>query len=179
MDDVQVKFEARSQKETESLDDYTEYFEDYCDALGVSDDFKLRLFSAYLNNKCRKRARLVKNRLQSWGDVLTLLLRRRSREEKKVARRKLENRMWKAGEEFEDYAVDCLQLAQRAIPDNEEVAESIAIDRFINGLPEILLDRAEQFETDDIMELAEYVSSQAEKLKNRGLRLSSASSSNQ
>ena len=115
----------------------------------------------------------MKNRIRSWDDVLTLLLRRGSREEKRAARRKLESRKWRAGEEFEDFAADCLRLAQKAIPDNEDVAEELAIDSFVNGLPDILQDRAEQQTMDDIMELAGYVNSQAEKLRNRGQEIQS------
>ena len=167
MNGIQISFRARFQKETESLEDYTEYFEEYCDAIGISEVQQLRLFMAYLNAKCRRRAKVLKKKLQSWDDVSTVLLRRGSREEKKVARSRLGNRKWSRGEDFEDYAADCLQLAQKIIPNNEDIAESMAIDSFISGLPDILLDRAEQQTTDDIMELARYVSSQANKLSNR------------
>jgi len=74
MEDLQVKFEARSQREAESLDDYIEYFEGYCEAFRVEEETQLRLFMAYLNTKCRRRAKLMKNRLRSWDDVLKQLV---------------------------------------------------------------------------------------------------------
>ena len=166
-----LRFDARTQKEGESIEDFVDYFHPYCDALGLDDDDALRFFIAFLNPKSRRRTQLVADRLSTWADVHSVLLRRGSREEKKMSRRKLENRKWKDGEDFVDFAADCFGLAKKAFSGDSVAAESMAIDYFTKGLPDVLIDRAEQKDTDDIWILADYVSEQAEKLKGRGINL--------
>lgn len=172
-----IRFEARSQKENESLEDYVEYFENYCSAIGLDDDDQIRLFLAFINTKSRRRAKLVRHRINSFDDIHTVLLRRGSNEERKLSRRKLENRKWQHGEDFMDYAAACFELANKAFPGDAQGAESLAIDHFTKGLPDILIDRAEQKDSDDIWELAQYISDQSEKLISRGITLKVKSTS--
>ena len=101
---LEIKFEAHTQKENESLEDYVDYNDNYCTALAIDDDEKVNIFFAYLNSKSRRRARLMRDLITNWDDVATILLKRGSTEEKKTSRRKLENRKWESGEEFMDYA---------------------------------------------------------------------------
>ena len=164
---LETKFEARTQKENETLDDYTDYFENYCSALDIEEEDMIKFFLAFLNTKSRRRAKMVKYRIHTWNDILTTLLRRGSVDEQKIARRKLEQKTYQQGEDLMDFAASCLELAQKAWPGDEGGAETFAIDYFIRGLPDKFADRAELHDSENIWELAQYVSVQAEKLRSR------------
>ena len=166
---LEAKFEARTQRENESLDDYADYFDNYCSALDIEEADKVKFFLAFLNAQSRHRAKIIKQRLQSWNDISTILLRRGSVEEQKIARRKLEQKTLQQGENIIDFATACLELAQRAWPANAAGAESFAMDYFIRGLPDYLADRAELLDTKDIWKLAQFVSEQSEKQRCREL----------
>ena len=166
---LEPKFEARTQRENESLDDYADYFDNYCSALDIEEADKVKFFLAFLNTQSRRRAKIIKERLQNWNDILKILLRRGSVEEQRIARRKLEQKTLQPNEDVIDFATSCFDLAQKAWPTNNEGAETFAIDYFIRGLPDPLADRAELRDSDDIWKLAEFVADQAEKLRCRGV----------
>ena len=50
---LETKFEARTQKENETLDDYADYFENYCCALEIKEEDMIKFFLAFLNTKSR------------------------------------------------------------------------------------------------------------------------------
>ena len=164
---LETKFEARTQKENESLGDYSDYFENYCSALQIEEEDMIKFFLAFLNTKSRRRAKMVKHRLQTWEDIQTILLRKGSREEQNIARRKLEQKTLQQGEDIMDFAASCLELAHMAWPDNEGNAEDFVRDYFVRGLPDNLAERAELKTNYNFMKLVEFVAEQSEKIYHR------------
>jgi hypothetical protein len=70
-----------------------------------------------------------------------------------------------------DFASDCCSLALKAWLGDRRGAEAMAIDVFVGRLPSELRDRAEQRDSDDLWELAQYVTDQYEKRCTRGRNL--------
>ena len=124
---LETKFEARLQRENESLDNYTDYFENYCSALEIEEDDMVKFFLAFLNTNSRRRAKMIRHRLIRWDDIMVILLRRGSVGEQKIARRKLEQMTLQPEDDIMDFATTCLDLAQKAWPGNPDGAETIRL----------------------------------------------------
>ena len=111
---IGIKFEVRCQRENETLEDYIDYYENYCSSVGIDVEQQIKLLIAYANTKSRKRAILLRDRIHTWEDLYKHLLGRGSTMERKLARRSLENKKLGAQEDIIDHAVTCMDLVKKA-----------------------------------------------------------------
>ena len=112
---------------------------------------------------------MVKHRIHTWNDVLSILLRRGSVEEQKIARRKLEQKIHQRGEDIMDYAASCLDLLRRP---GQAIKEGLNVSPLTISCEDCLISWQIELnfvsrDTENIWQLAQYVSEQAEKLKSR------------
>jgi hypothetical protein len=62
----EIKYEARPQRESESLEDYVEYYENCCAVVDIDEGDQVRLVQVLLNVSSRRRPRMIDREILTW-----------------------------------------------------------------------------------------------------------------